>query len=256
MRFVVASGAEAALAAITDGLLPPAPSRLPRRPAGAAVAEHGRAGGARGARFVVPGDLEWPSQLADLDLPAGDRLIPAGPPLGLWVRGPLEPAADGAALGGGGRVAGGDAYGSRVAADLGAGLADRGWATVSGAAYGIDAAAHRGALAAAGRRSRCIACGVDVAYPRGHHALFERIADEGVVVSERLRGALPPRARFLIRNRLIAALTPRDRRRRGGVSQRSPQHHGCGRGGMRRPVLGLPGPGHLDAVRRGPPRAA
>jgi DNA processing protein len=91
---------------------------------------------------------------------------------------------------------------------MASGLADRGWAVVSGGAYGIDAGAHRGALAAGGTTVCVLACGVDVAYPRAHAGLIDRIADEGLLVSELPPGAPPTKARFLDRNRLIAALTP------------------------------------------------
>jgi DNA processing protein len=86
-------------------------------------------------------------------------------------------------------------------------LARRGWTVVSGGAYGIDAAAHRGALAAEGPTIAVLACGVDRAYPQGHGALLARIADSGLLVSEWPPGAAPLSHRFLVRNRLIAALT-------------------------------------------------
>ncbi|HEX5741364.1 MAG TPA: DNA-processing protein DprA, partial [Pilimelia sp.] len=97
-------------------------------------------------------------------------------------------------------------YGAHVAADLGHGLAARGWPVVSGGAFGIDAAAHRGALAAGGPTVAVLACGVDRTYPAGNAALFERILADGLVVSEWPPGAAPHRHRFLIRNRVIAAL--------------------------------------------------
>lgn len=162
--------------------------------------------GRTGTRLVVPGDLEWPSQLEDLAGSVGARGLTA-PPLALWVRGPgnLRFAVLRSVALVGSRAA--TAYGTHVAAELGAGLADAGWAVVSGGAYGIDAAAHRGVLAGAGSTVAVLACGVDVAYPRGHDALFGRIAAEGLLVSELPPGCHPTRARFLDRNRLIAALT-------------------------------------------------
>jgi DNA processing protein len=99
------------------------------------------------------------------------------------------------------------AYGEYVASELGLGLAERGWTVVSGGAYGIDGAAHRGALAVDGPTVAVLACGVDVAYPRGHTALIERIAQTGLVVSEWPPGCAPMRYRFLVRNRVIAAVT-------------------------------------------------
>ncbi|MEW2513524.1 DNA-processing protein DprA [Streptomyces sp. NPDC046870] len=153
---------------------------------------------AAGARFVCPGDAEWPRQLDDL----GDAR-----PLGLWVRGrpnlrmwALRSVA----------VVGARActeYGTHAAATLSSGLAERGWVVVSGGAYGIDGAAHRGALATHGATVAVLACGVDQAYPRGHAALIARIAERGLVVGELPPGDHPTPSRFILRNRVIAALT-------------------------------------------------
>jgi DNA processing protein len=79
---------------------------------------------------------------------------------------------------------------------------------VSGGAYGIDAAAHRGCLAGRTPTVAVLAGGLDEPYPGGHRPLFERIAEQGVLVSELAPGEHPTRVRFLARNRLIAALTP------------------------------------------------
>ncbi|MFG3206142.1 DNA-processing protein DprA [Streptomyces sp. NPDC048192] len=153
---------------------------------------------AAGARFVGPGDAEWPGQLDDL----GDAR-----PLGLWVRG--RPSLRMWALRSvavvGARAC--TEYGTHVAATLASGLAERGWVVVSGGAYGIDGAAHRGALAARGATVAVLACGVDRPYPRGHAALIGRIADQGLVVGELPPGDHPTPSRFILRNRVIAALT-------------------------------------------------
>ncbi|WP_415925394.1 DNA-processing protein DprA [Streptomyces sp. ME19-01-6] len=153
---------------------------------------------ARGGRFVCPGDLEWPGQLDDL----GDAR-----PVGLWVRG--RPSLRMWALRSvavvGARAC--SDYGAHVAATLGAGLAERGWVVVSGAAHGVDGAAHRGALAADGATVAVLASGVDVPYPRGHAELIERIAEQGLVLAELPPGVHPTRSRFVLRNRVIAALT-------------------------------------------------
>jgi len=77
---------------------------------------------------------------------------------------------------------------------------------VSGGAYGIDAAAPRGALAAEAVTIAVLACGVDYPYPAGHADLFAAIAAHGLVVSEWPPGRRPARTRFLVRNRVIAAL--------------------------------------------------
>lgn len=155
----------------------------------------------RDGRLLCPGDVEWPASLGDLDS------TEIGSPLALWVRGPgdLGVATLRAAAVVGSRAATG--YGAHVAGELGAGLAERGCAVVSGGAYGIDAAAHRGALAAGGITVVVLACGVDVPYPRGHETLFARVAEQGLLVSEWPPGCAPMRHRFLVRNRVIAAGT-------------------------------------------------
>ncbi|MFB7268768.1 DNA-processing protein DprA [Streptomyces sp. NPDC056244] len=165
----------------------------------AAVPERDLAAVARlGGRFVCPGDTEWPSQLDDL----GDAR-----PIGLWVRGSpdlriwsLRSVA----------VVGARActsYGAHMAASIGAGLAERGWVVTSGAAFGVDGAAHRGALASGGATVAVLACGVDVVYPRGHAELIGRIVEQGLVIAELAPGDHPTRSRFVLRNRVIAALT-------------------------------------------------
>lgn len=77
---------------------------------------------------------------------------------------------------------------------------------VSGAAYGIDGAAHKGALNTSGCTVAVLACGIDRAYPAGHSALIDRIAAQGLVITEYPPGTTPARHRFLVRNRIIAAL--------------------------------------------------
>lgn len=162
------------------------------------------AGALVGARFVIPGDEEWPDQVDDL-VRLGRR--DAGVPLGLWVRGPLNlrAACRRSVAVVGARAS--TAYGEYVASEFGIGLSERMWTVVSGGAYGIDGAAHRGALAGDGATVAVLACGVDVAYPRGHAALIDRIAQTGLIVSEWPPGCAPMRYRFLVRNRVIAALT-------------------------------------------------
>ncbi|WP_425559693.1 DNA-processing protein DprA [Kitasatospora terrestris] len=152
----------------------------------------------RGGRFIIPGDSEWPSQLEDL----GD-----GRPVGLWIRGTgsLRLLALRSVAVVGSRAC--TPYGRYVAGQLCSQLAERGWVIVSGAAYGIDSAAHQGALAVGGTTVAVLACGVDVAYPPGNAGLIERIAAQGLVVSELPLGTHPNRFRFVLRNRVIAALT-------------------------------------------------
>jgi DNA processing protein len=162
---------------------------------------------AHGARLVIPEDDEWPRwPFAAFDQAAARGVPGAVAPLALWVCGPgrLDELSERAAAIVGARAA--TAYGEHVACELGYGLADRGWTVVSGAAYGIDGAAHRGALAAEGDTVAVMACGVDVPYPSGHAALLGRVAEQGAVISEYPPGTPPARHRFLFRNRLIAAL--------------------------------------------------
>ncbi|WP_322748305.1 MULTISPECIES: DNA-processing protein DprA [unclassified Frankia] len=161
-----------------------------------------------GGRLLCPGDPEWPSALGVLrDVPGADAHTEPGEPLALWVHGAgdLNQLCERAVAVVGSRAA--TAYGTTVTSDLASGLSDRGWTVVSGAAFGIDAAAHRGALAAGGPTIAVLAGGVDIAYPRAHAELLARIRDNGLVLSEAPPGSSPYRGRFLTRNRIIAALT-------------------------------------------------
>jgi DNA processing protein len=135
--------------------------------------------------------------------PARLRELSPVPPV-LWFVGRLPP----------GRTPTIAIVGSRSATGAGcarthewaASLAGRGWAVVSGGAFGIDAAAHSGALDGGGETFAVLGCGVDVVYPDRHASLFARIANGGGLVSE-LPPGTPPRARqFPSRNRIVAAL--------------------------------------------------
>jgi DNA processing protein len=192
-----------------------------------------------GQRWVVPGDAEWPRSLDDLD--GCESLQGMGrAPLGLWVRGPVrldELPAPVAVVGS--RSA--TTYGTDVAAELAAGLARSGAAVLSGAAFGIDQAAHRGALAGGGPTVAVLACGVDRAYPAAHQALLDHLAQHGAVVSELAPGCAPTRLRFLARNRIIAALG------RGTVVVEAAVRSGALNTAswslrLNRPVMGVPGP--------------
>jgi DNA processing protein len=158
-----------------------------------------------GVRFLIPSDAEWPASLDDLAL-APTLQERGGVPLGLWVRGPLRlDQLDGSVAVVGSRSA--TTYGAEVATDLAAVLARSGRPVVSGAAFGIDQAAHRGAVAVDGRTVAVLACGADRIYPEAHRRMIEHIAAEGAVVSETVPGGAPMRVRFLSRNRVIAALS-------------------------------------------------
>ena len=161
-------------------------------------------------------------------------------PLGLWVRGPLRLDALPAPVAVvGSRSA--TTYGTDVAAELAAGLARAGSAVVSGAAFGIDQAAHRGALAGDGPTVAVLACGVDRAYPAAHQRLLDHLAEHGAVVSELAPGCAPTRLRFLARNRIIAALS------RGTVVVEAAVRSGAlntasWTARLNRPLMGVPGP--------------
>jgi DNA processing protein len=149
-----------------------------------------------GARLLVPDAEGWPVGMEDLGLHA---------PIALWMRGTDAALA---ALGTSIAVVGARAatgYGEHVTMEISAGLVDRGFAIVSGAAYGIDGMAHRAALASHGVTAAFLAGGVDRFYPSGHDALLTRIVAEGAVLSELPCGQPPTKWRFLQRNRLIAA---------------------------------------------------
>jgi DNA processing protein len=151
-----------------------------------------------GIRLVCPGDPQWPERLDELG---------QARPYALWLRGRADlPAACLRSVSVvGSRAATG--YGAHVAGEIAADLGGQGWVVVSGGAYGIDAAAHRGALATNATTIAVLACGVDHPYPVGHAELFADIADSGLVISEWPPGRHPARLRFLVRNRVIAALT-------------------------------------------------
>ena len=147
-------------------------------------------------RLLVPGGSAWPTGVDDLGPHA---------PIALWVRGngaTLAAAQHSIALVGARAATG---YGEHVTMEASAGLVDRGFAIISGAAYGIDGMAHRAALASSGQTVAILAGGVDRYYPSGHDALLARIVEAGAVVSELPCGSPPTKWRFLQRNRLIAA---------------------------------------------------
>jgi DNA processing protein len=192
----------------------------------------------RGLRYVIPGDAEWPDQLEPLDhvVALYDR---TGVPMGLWVRGPLplNALAKSVAIVGS-RTA--TTYGSDAAAHIAAEVGRAGYAVVSGAAYGIDFAAHRGALAVGAPTVAVLACGADRVYPPRHDRLFEILANEGAVISEVGPGLPPTRLRFLTRNRIIAGLG------RGTVIVEAARRSGAlntanWTARLSRPVMGVPG---------------
>src|SRR5580765_6234710 len=197
-----------------------------------------------GIRLVTPGSDEWPHiAVGTLERallrrlsgpPPKERDVEPTPPLALWVKGEGELASLGLRSAGvvGSRAA--TDYGARVASNLAGGLARCGVPVVSGGAYGIDAAAHRGALAADGMTVLVSAGGLDRPYPTGNASLFRQVAGAGLLVSESPPGAAPQRHRFLSRNRLIAALS------RGTVVVEAARRSGALNTAGHCRVLGLP----------------
>jgi len=185
-----------------------------------------------GIRLICPGDPEWPGRLEDL----GDEA-----PYALWLRGngDLRFGCLRSVAVVGSRAA--TAYGSYMATELASSLAARGWTIVSGGAYGIDAAAHRGALAASGKTVAVLACGVDRPYPAAHTDLMNAICANGVVASEWPPGRNATRLRFLKRNRVMAALTTGTLVVEAG-SRSGALNTGRHARDLHRPLMAVPGP--------------
>ena len=199
------------------------------------------------ARLVCPGDPEWPLGLDDL----------SAPPYCLWVRGPVDvgSACQRSAAVVGARSA--TAYGEMVATEMAAGLGERRFTIISGAAFGIDAAGHRGALATGATTIAVLAGGVERPYPSSHAALIARIVEVGAVISEVAPGSAPTKTRFLQRNRMIATMS------RGTVvveaglrsgslnTARTAAEHGRVVAAVPGPVTSMMSAGCHDAIRSG-----
>lgn len=184
----------------------------------------------RGVGLLLPGDEDWPSGFADLG---------ASAPVALWWMGSSSALAAPAIAVVGARASTG--YGEHVAAELASGVAERGLAVTSGGAYGIDAAAHRAALAVDGSSVAYLAGGLDRFYPAGNAQLLARVAAAGAVAAEVPCGVAPTKFRFLARNRLLAAsaratLVVEAGRRSGSLNT---AHHTLAIG---RPLGVVPGP--------------
>lgn len=172
---------------------------------------------ARGIRFIVPGDAEWPTQLGALRN-AGALHERGGEPVGLWVRGAhdLRQLAGNSVAVVGSRAA--TSYGADQATELSRDLATMGHTVISGLAHGVDQP-----------------------YPAAHAQLLEAIAERGLVVSEAPPGAGPTRTRFLARNRVVAGLSE------GTVVVEAALRSGAlntahWTTNLHRPVMGVPGP--------------
>ena len=145
--------------------------------------------------FISEQSNQWPKSLEDL----GNHS-----PRGLWGIGQPQAMESHAVAIVGSRIA--TSYGEQVTGELIAPLASRGYAVVSGGAYGIDAQAHRATLALGAETIAVMAGGLDRLYPSGNRELFSDVAERGLILSEMPPGAEPTKWRFLQRNRLIAGL--------------------------------------------------
>ena len=184
-----------------------------------------------GAFLITPKSPDWPQQLNEL----------AAPPfglIGLGKRRTLESI--GASIG----IVGTrnpTPYGSNVASNFAGSLAQNGFVIVSGGALGIDCCAHAGALAVDGLTVSVLASGVFKPYPARNRELFSRIVEGGLLLSEVLPMVDAVPYRFLIRNRLIAALGKgllviEAARRSGSVRTARDAAE------IFRPVMAIPGP--------------
>ena len=149
---------------------------------------------AAGARVVPWGSPEYPAQLRHIH----------DPPAVLYVLGDPPPDPTSAIAVVGARRC--TDLGRELAREIGRTLGLAGVTVVSGAARGIDAAAHRGALDASGRTLAVMGCGIDVVYPPGSRALIARIRDSGTILSEHAPGTPPVQRNFPARNRIVAGL--------------------------------------------------
>jgi DNA processing protein len=150
--------------------------------------------GSARARVAYPGDPEYMPAVLDL----------VDPPACLFLRGRPLPVGPAIAVVGA-RLC--SPYGLEMTSGIASGVAAAGVAVISGAALGIDAAAHRGALQVDGHTVAVLGSGVDVPHPRSNRRLIEDIARVGTVVSEYPPGTPPAPRRFPARNRIIAALS-------------------------------------------------
>ena len=182
-----------------------------------------------GSQLITPEDSAWPAALDDLQVPPIALVIKGEPEVlkvkSLAIVGTRNPTP----------------YGTRIASEFAAGFVDREWAIVSGGAYGIDSAAHKGALVAEGVTIAVTASGIDSPYPVGNQRLFDEILENGAIITEYLPGVTARPHRFLVRNRIIAALS------RGTLVVEAAFRSGSLRTArdaaeLMRPVLAIPGP--------------
>ena len=147
-----------------------------------------------GHAILTLADSGYPRALLDI----------ADPPLLMYVRGQVRHLQGNAIAVVGSRNA--TRQGMEHAAHFAAGLGRAGWTVVSGLALGIDAAAHRGAIAHAGLTVAVVGTGIDIDYPARNKALAAEIAQRGCIISEYPLGMPALAANFPRRNRLISGL--------------------------------------------------
>lgn len=147
-----------------------------------------------GIQAVLQGDQAYPAALLEI----------ADPPPVLWLAGTVSALARVAVAIVGSRA--GSPYALSVAERLGADLAARGLAVVSGLARGVDSAAHQGALSVDGVTVGVLGCGADIIYPPEHAELAASMSRRGAIVSELVPGTVPRPGFFPRRNRIISGL--------------------------------------------------
>ena len=199
-----------------------------------------------GGRLITPDDDEWPAwRMLAFDPSArhpGERPgRECVAPLTLWAygAGSLLPLTERSIAVVGTRAP--SPYGETATGDIVGDLAGQGWTIVSGAAFGIDAAAHRAALAVGAPTIAVLACGIDQIYPSSHARLLRAIAEAGLVISEYPPGVGPAKYRFLARNRMVAALSEAVVVVEAGNRSGARNTAGWARR-LGRPALAVPGP--------------
>jgi len=148
-----------------------------------------------GSEFIYPGHALWPQQIDQL----------SNPPIGLIVKGDLSVLSQKSIAIVGTREP--TPYGKEMASDFATAFVNHDWNVVSAGALGIDTCAHVAALKSSGKTIAVFASGVSVNYPTSNSRLFTAISSNGALVSEVMPDIHAMQSRFLIRNRLIAALS-------------------------------------------------
>lgn len=148
-----------------------------------------------GARILTMQDADYPVRLRNI----------YDPPMLLYVKGRLPMIDEEAAI----AVVGtrkATPYGVETAEELAYAMAKQGALIVSGGAYGIDTAAHRGALRAGAKTVALLGCGLDVVYPAGNEWLYRDAVASGALLTEYPPGTPAVGAHFPVRNRIISGL--------------------------------------------------